>query len=64
MRSEDPDEREMSIKQAAVGDVVKDGPTGFVVESDTVLKAACHTTEHRITAVPVEEQFIRSQGGK
>jgi CBS domain-containing protein len=54
-REEERKETKMGIKCMAVGEIVEDRPTYFVVESDTVLQAACHMTEYQIGAVPVLE---------
>jgi CBS domain-containing protein len=46
----------MGIRQVKVGDIVKDRPTYFVLESDDVTQAARYMTEHQIGAVPVLEE--------
>lgn len=46
----------MSIRQVKVGDIVKDRPVYFVLESDDVAQAARYMTEHDIGAVPVLDE--------
>jgi CBS domain-containing protein len=43
------------VREIRVGDIVKDRPVYFVLESDDVAQAARYMTEHEIGAVPVLE---------
>jgi len=49
----------MSMKEKTVGEIVKDRPVYFVLESDSVLHAARYMAEHQIGAVPVLDEGYR-----